>query len=72
MTSVLKAPPADHQKEKPEKPRLLKRRKELNEIEALLRRIKQEAPPPGSNPLAFDKSDATVESAGYIERRFAR
>ena len=32
-------------------------------------RILQQAPPPGSNPLAFDKSDATVESAGYAAAR---
>jgi ATP-dependent RNA helicase DDX10/DBP4 len=74
-------------KEKAPKPRLLRRRKELNEIEQiqahllppnahhatysiiLQERITQQAPPPGSNPLAFDKSDATVETAGYAAAR---
>jgi hypothetical protein len=74
-------------KEKVPKPRILRRRKELNEIEQIQvhpspplpppsawyhdvqERITQQAPAPGSNPLAFDKSDATVETAGYAAAR---
>jgi ATP-dependent RNA helicase DDX10/DBP4 len=55
--------------QKAPKPRLLRRRKELNEIEQIQERITLQAPAPGSNPLAFDKSDATVETAGYAAAR---